>query len=212
MKSTIIQVQSFSSTVFGINFSIGTSIQFLFLWQVLYPSMYFLTFFVTSGYQKFLVTNSVVFYCPLCSPTSISWCSQITSTLSFLSLGTYTFSFLNISSFFSYYFSSLNIFTSACFISSTAFITLSSFVSDFLIFSNKSTLSITISTTCVALISSHSFFTNTLFFLSLSISICQSRCLLRLLAFPILLPGICLKVKSNLDRYKAYLTCLQFSF
>ena len=41
------------------------------------------------------------------------------------------------------------------------------FVSDFLIFSNESTSSITISTSCVALTSSYSFFTNTLFSLFL---------------------------------------------
>ena len=120
--------------------------------------MYFLTSFITPSYQKFLVTNSVVFHCPPCPPTSILWYSWIISALSFLSLRIYTFLFLNISSSSSCHFSSLNIFTPAHFISSTAFITSSSFASDFLIFSDKSTSSITISTTCVTLISSYCFF------------------------------------------------------
>jgi len=117
---------------------------------------------------------------------------------------------LIISLFSSYYSLSLNIFTPAYFISSTVFITLSSFAFDFLIFSNKFTSLITISAICVALTSSYSFFTNTLSLLFLSASTYQSGCLLRLLALPMLLPGICLRVKSNLDRYKIYLTCLQF--
>jgi len=49
----------------------GASIQFLFLWYILHPSTYFLTLLVTLGYQKFLITNSVVFHCPLSSSTSI---------------------------------------------------------------------------------------------------------------------------------------------
>ena len=200
----MIQAQGFSSTVFGINFPASTSVQFLFLQQSLHIFIYFLTSFITPGYQKFLVTNSIVFHCPPCPLTSILQCSQITSAFSFSSLETYTFLSLNISLFSFHYFSSLNIFTLAHFISSIAFITLLSFASDFLIFSNKSISSITISTTCVTLISNHSFFTNTLFSLSFSISICQSGYLLRLSALPILLSGICLRIKSNLNRYKAH--------
>ena len=124
IKSTMIWAQAFSSTIFGINFPIGVSVQFLFLWYTSHPSIYFLTFFVISSYQKFLVTNFIIFYCSPCSLTSISWYSQITSTFSFSSLETYIFLFLNISLFFSCYSLSLNIFTSAHFTSSIAFITL----------------------------------------------------------------------------------------
>jgi len=98
---------------------------------------------------------------------------------------------------------SLNIFTLAHFISSTIFITSSSFASDPLIFSNRFTLSMITSATYVALTSNY-FFTNTLSSLSHFISTCQSSHLLRLLAFHILLPEIYLSIKSNLDRYRVY--------
>ena len=97
MKSTNIYVQSFSSTAFGMSFPVGASVWFLFLWYISHSSMYFLTSLVTPGHQKFLVTNPVVFHCPLCPPTGMSWCSWITSALNFLSLGTYTFPSLSIS-------------------------------------------------------------------------------------------------------------------
>ena len=179
---------------------------------VLHPSTYFFISFVTPGHQKFLVTNSVIFHCPPCPLTNVSWYSQITSTLNFLSFGTYTFLSLSISLFSSLYSSSLNIFTSTCFISSTAFITLLSFASNFLIFSNRSTPSIITSATCIALTSNYSFFNNVLFSLSFSISFCQSGYLLRLSALPILLSRTCLSMKSNLDRYNVHLAYLWFNF
>ena len=85
--------QGFSGIKFGINFPAGCSVQFLLYWHVLYPSTYYFTSFITPGHQKFLVTNSIVFYCP---PTGVSWCSLIISTLNILSLGTYTFPSLYI--------------------------------------------------------------------------------------------------------------------
>jgi len=106
----------------------------------------------------------------------------------------------------------LNIFTPALFISSTVFITSSSFTFDFLTSSSRSTLSIIISTISVLLTSSYSGFTNILFSLSFSTLVSQSSLLLRLSTFPILLPSTCFNVKSNLDRYKAYRACLWFNF
>ena len=100
----------------------GASVQFLFLWHILYPFTYFLTSLVTLGYQKFLITNSVIFHCPLCFPTSISWYGQITSVLNFSSLGIYTFLSFNINPSSSCYSSSLRILTPTYFISSTAFV------------------------------------------------------------------------------------------
>ena len=123
-----------------------------------------------------------------------------------------TFPFLSIRPFSSLHSLSLNIFTPVCFISSIAFITLLSFVSNFLISSSRSTSSITTSVTCIALTFSHSFLTSTLSSLSLFIPICQSSHLLRLSAHPILLPGTCFRWKSNLDRYRAHCACLLFSF
>jgi len=72
IKFTKICAQGFSRIEFGINFPAGYSVQFLLHWQVSHPSIYCITSFVTPGYQKFLVTNSIIFHCPLCSPTSIS--------------------------------------------------------------------------------------------------------------------------------------------
>ena len=126
------------------------------------------------------MTNSVIFYCPLCSSTGISWCSWITSTLNFLSLGTYTFLSLSISPFSSLHSLFLSIFTLACYIFSTAFITSLSFAFDFLIFSNKSTSFIITSVTYIALTSNHSLFNNVLFSLSFSTPFYQFGCLLKL--------------------------------
>ena len=126
--------------------------------------------------------------------------------------GTYTFLSLNISPSSSLHSLSLNIFTPTCFISSTTFITLSSLASDSLIFLIRSTPLITTSVVYIALTSNYSFFTNTLSSLSLSTPICQSGHLLRLLALPILLPGTCFNIKSNLDRYKTHCACLLFNF
>ena len=67
------------------------------------------------------------------SLTGILQYNQIISALNFLSFGIYTFLSLSISSSSSHHFLSLNIFTSAHFISSTAFTTLLSFTSDFLL-------------------------------------------------------------------------------
>ena len=107
---------------------------------------------------------------------------------------------------------SLNILTPARFISSTALTTLSSFTFDYFTFSNRSTPSTIVSTFSVLLTSSYSGFTNISFALSLSIPTSQSGLLLRLSAFPILLPKTCFNIKSNLDRYSAHLTYLQFNF
>ena len=107
---------------------------------------------------------------------------------------------------------SLSIFTPAHFISSTALTTSSSFTLDYLTFSSKSTPSTIISTFSVYLTSNHFAFTNISFSLSLSTPISQSGLLLRLSAFPVLLPRTCFNVKSNLDRYNAHLACLQFNF
>jgi len=71
IKSAEMCAQGFSGIEFGINFPAGYSVQFLLRWQASYPSIYCFTSFVTPGHQKFLVTNSTVFYCPLCPPTGI---------------------------------------------------------------------------------------------------------------------------------------------
>jgi len=114
--------------------------------------------------------------------------------------------------FTSLYSSSLNIFTLALFISSTAFTILSSFTFDFLTFSRRSIPFTIISTTSVLFISSYSDFTNVSFSLSFSTPISQSSLLLRLSAFSILLPRTCFKVKLKQDRYRVYLACLLFNF
>ena len=117
--------------------------QFLFLWQESHSSTYLFTFFIIPGHQKFLVTSSTVFYCP-----------------SYPSTGTYTFPSLYIMLSTSLYFSSLNIFTPACFISLTAFTTLLSFTFNYLTFSSRFTPSTITSTFFVFLTFSHSSFTN----------------------------------------------------
>ena len=76
----------------------------------------------------------------------------------------------------------------------------------------QSTSSIITSPICIALTSIHSFFTNTLSLLSLSVPTCQSGLWLKPCAFPMLLPGTCFRVKLNLDRYNAHLACRQFNF
>jgi len=126
------------------------------------------------------------------------------------SLGTYTFPSLYIMSSSSLYSLSLSTFILACFISSTVFTTSSSFTLDCWTFSSKSTLS-TITFTFFVLLTSN-YFTNVLSLLSLSTPTSQSDLLLRLSAFPILLPRICFSIKSNLDRYNTHLACLWFSF
>ena len=191
MKSANICVQGFLGIELGINLSAGCSVQFLFLWQELHPSIYCFISLVTSGYQKFLVTNSTVFHCPLYPPTGILWCSLIVSTLNILSLDIYTFLFLYIMPFTFFYSSSLSIFTPVHFISSTALTILLSFTFDFFTFSNKSTLSTITSTLFVFLTSSYSDFTNILSLLFFSTPTSQSGLLLKLSAFPILLPRTC---------------------
>ena len=179
---------------------------------MLCPSTYCFTSFFTPGHQKFQVTSSTVFYCSPCPFTGgISCYSLIISALSLLSFGTYTFLFLYIIPFTSLHSSSLDIFTPAHFISSTALITLSSFTFDLLTFFSRSTLS-TIISTSIFLTSNHSSLTNVSFSLFLFMPTSQSSLLLRLSAFPILLLRTCFNVKLNLDRYKAYLACLQFNF
>jgi len=109
MKSTEIWAQGFSRIEFSINFPASYSMQFLLCWQVSYLSTYHFTSFITPSYQKFLVTNSTVFYCSLCPPTSISWYNLTISALNLLSFGTYTFSSLYITPSTSLYFSLLTI-------------------------------------------------------------------------------------------------------
>ena len=148
---------------------------------MLYSFTYHFTSFVTSGHQKFLVTSSIIFYYPLCSFTGISWCNQMISILSFLSLGIYTFLSLYITLLISLYSSSLIIFTPAHFISFTTLITLSSFTFDYFTFSSKPTSSIITSTFSIFLTSNYSSLTNissSLFFLLLlSSPVSCSNCL-----------------------------------
>ena len=106
----------------------------------------------------------------------------------------------------------LNIFTLAHFISLTVFITSLSFTFNCFIFSSRSTPSMITSTLLVLHTSSHSSLTKISFLLSLSTPISQSSLLLRLSTFSILLPRTYLSAKSNLDRYRVYLTCLLFNF
>ena len=212
IKSTKICVQGFSDIELDINLPASCSMQFLFLWQESHPSMYCFIFFVTSGHQKFLVTSSTVFYCPLCPPTSVLQYSLIISTLNISSLGIYTFSFLYITLFTSFHSSSLNIFTPAHFISLMAFTTSLSFIFDCFTFSSRLTPSTIIFIFSVFLTFSYSGFTNVLFLLSLSTLTSQSGLLLKLSTFSILLSRICFSIKSNLDRYRAHLACLLFNF
>ena len=154
-------VQGFSRIKLGINLPASCFIQFLFLWQKLYSSTYFFTSFVIPDHQKFLVTSSTVFYCPSCPSTGVSWYSLIISILNTLSLGTYTFPSLYIIPSTSLHSSSLNIFTPARFISSTAFITSSSFTLDCFTFSSRSTSSMITFTSSVLCTSSYSSLTFT---------------------------------------------------
>ena len=71
MKSAEIYTQGFSRIEFGINFSTSCSVYFLLHWQASYPFIYYFTSFVTSDYQKFLVTNSTIFYYLLCPSTGV---------------------------------------------------------------------------------------------------------------------------------------------
>jgi len=162
-------------------------------------------------YQKFPVTNYVVFYCFLYLFTSVLWCSWIIFVFNLLFLRTYTFLFFNITSFSSYHSLFLNTFNPVCFISSIAFITLLSFAFDFFIFSIKSTSLIITSSIYITLISIYSFFINTLSLLFLFTFTCQFGFWLKLFTLFILLPDTCFKRKSNLDRYKAY-AYLWFNF
>ena len=102
-----------------------THIMFMVL-EELQPKGQYFTSFVTPGYQKVQVTSSIVFQCPPCSSTGVSWYNQIISTLNLSSFSTQTFSFFNIILFSSFYSSSLRNFTLALFISSTTLTTLSS--------------------------------------------------------------------------------------
>ena len=92
IKSADICVQGFSGIELGINLPTGCSMWFLFLWQELYPSIYWFTSLVTSSHQKFQVTNFTVFHCPPYLPTGVSWCSLIISALNILFLVHISFS------------------------------------------------------------------------------------------------------------------------
>ena len=158
------------------------------------------------------MTNFTIFYYPPCPPTGMSWCSLMISALNLSSLYIYIFFSLYIMLFASLHFSSLSIFTPAYFISSIAFTTSSSFTLDCLTFFSRSTSSMITSTPSILCTSSHSGLTNISSSLSLSTPTSQSSLLLRLSIFSILLPRTCFSVKSNLDRYRAYLACLLFNF
>ena len=170
IKSANMCIQGFSGIELGINLPASYSIQFLFLWQKSHPFIYLFISFVTSGHKKFLVTSSTIFHCPLCSSTSILWYNLIISALNISFLDTYTFPSLYITLSTSLYSLSLNIFTSAHFISSTTFTTSLSFTFDHLTFSSRSTPSTITSTFSVFLTSSHSGFTNVSFLLFFSTS------------------------------------------
>ena len=71
MKSILIWVHTLLGIEFGINFPASGCIQFLFHQQALYLSTYCFTSLVTSGHQKFLVTNSAIFHCSPCPPTGV---------------------------------------------------------------------------------------------------------------------------------------------
>ena len=148
-------IQGFSGIELGINLLAGCSVWFLFLQQKSHSSTYLFISFIIPGHQKFLVTSSTVFHCPLYLSTSVLWYSLIISILNILSLGTYTFSSLYITPSTSLHSSSLNIFTPACFISLTVFIISSSFTLDCFTFSSRSTSSIITSTPSVLCTSSH---------------------------------------------------------
>ena len=140
------------------------------------------------------------------------WCSLIISILNILSLSTYTFLSLYITPSTSLYSLFLNIFISACFISSTAFITSSSFTLNCFTFSSRSTSFMITFTSSVLYTFSHSSLTKVSFLLSFSTPTSQSGLLLRLSTFSILLSRIYLSAKSNLDRYRVYFACLLFNF
>ena len=126
----------------------------------------------------------------------------------------YTFSFFNTKSSSIYYSSFLNTLTLVFFIFSTTFTTSLSFASNFLIFSiiSFSVFLINNYLFSITLISNYSSFNIIWFLLLLFTLSTQSTLLLRLSAYPILLPAIYFKAKSNLDKYKAYLVCLWFNF
>ena len=118
-----------------------------------------------------------------------------------------------MTSFTSLHSLSLSIFTPVHFISSTALTTSLFLTLDCLTLSKKSTPSMINSTFSVLLSLNYSGFTNNvLFSLSLSTSTFQSGLLLKLFAFPILLPRTCFCIKSNINRYRAHLACLLFNF
>ena len=112
------------------------------------------------------------------------------------------------------YSSFLNTLTSTFFISFTTFTTLSFLAFDFLIFLIISSLAPSINNclSSITLIFNHPFFNITWFSLSLSIPFAWFALLLKLSAYSILLLATYFKAKSNLDKYKAYLACLQFKF
>jgi len=103
--------------------------------------------------------------------------------------------------------SSLSVFIPIFFSSSTAFTTFSSLPYAFLIFS----LSL-FSSTNVFVLFIYPGLISIWSWLSFFTSFCQSGLLLNLSAFPMLFPGVCLRVKFNYNRYNAYLACLLFSF
>ena len=154
----------------------------------------------------FLAINSAVFHLPPCPSTGVLWCKHIISPLSSPS-GMYIFpSFITI--LFSIFHSSFfSVFIPALFSFSTTFTTFSSPSYAFLILSFRSSSSTIVSTPLI-----YSGFISFWSSLSFSTPSYQSGLLLSLSAFPMLFPGTCFNVKLNCDRYRAYLTCLQFNF
>ena len=84
--------------------------------------------------NKFLVTNSIVFYLPLCSATSTLWCNWIISILNSSFFSIYTFPSFNTKSPSICYSSPCNTITPAFFIFSTTLTTSLSLLLAFLFF------------------------------------------------------------------------------
>ena len=156
------------------------------------------------------MTNSTIFYQPLCPATGTSWCSWIISALNSLSFGIYIFSSFNTNSPSIYYLFTCNSFTLTFFIPSTILTIFLFLLLAFFIFSIISTFGPSIITSYMLQIQLSLI--NTWFSSSLSTLSFQSDHLLSLSTFLIFVPGICFNIKSNLDKYKAYQACLWFNF
>ena len=132
------------------------------------------------------------------------------STLNFSSFSTYILFFFSTNSLSICYSTPLTTFTPAFFIFFTTLITSLFLLLAFFIFSTISISSPPITTSCK--LCNQQSLINTWFLLFFSIPTFQSGHLLSLSTFPIFVPNIYFKVKSNLDRYNAHWACLQFNF